>query len=394
MKTGISLRDLATEIERQDALKFDAVVHGAALATLVDFPADQNQPPEVRLQLPKTGVERVDSQSNGLSIRPVMHGQLADKLGIPKKYYDRMQAEAPALLSENINCWLGCAKDTKGKPSRYMVRTMDTSARALLSPSYNRLDNAELAKAALPAIYEAGAQVESCELTERRMYVKCVVPNITEVIWPDNTLDEDKVLGKGHRHVDIVRPGISIGTSEVGFGKLYAMPAVHTEGCSNLAVMSQDKMAKVHLGRSQGSEDLVLSEVFSDDTKRAQDAVLFREIADLTKAALSGEFFLRYVDQLREARGLKIGTVDLAAVVDVTADKFALADSEKDSVLTHLINGGDLSAYGLSAAITRASQDVDDYDRASDLERVGGEVIELDPKQWAIIGMTGLAAAA
>ena len=109
---------------------------------------------------------------------------------------------------------------------------------------------------------------------------------------------------------------------------------------------------------------------------------------------MSGEFFLRYVDQLREARGLKIGTVDLAAVVDVTADKFALADSEKDSVLTHLINGGDLSAYGLSAAITRASQDVDDYDRASDLERVGGEVIELDPKQWAIIGMTGLAAAA
>ena len=98
MKTGSSLRDLATEIERQDALKFDAIVHGAALTTLVDFPADQNRPPEVRLQLPKTGVERVDSRSNGLGIRPVMHGQLADKLGIPKKYYDRMQAEAPALL--------------------------------------------------------------------------------------------------------------------------------------------------------------------------------------------------------------------------------------------------------------------------------------------------------
>jgi len=35
------------------------------------------------------------------------HSQLAEKTGIPKKYYDRMrEAEEYELLAENINTWL------------------------------------------------------------------------------------------------------------------------------------------------------------------------------------------------------------------------------------------------------------------------------------------------
>ena len=406
MKQGITLQELAAKIEHEKSLKHDFVVPTARLSVFASNDGDENQRKNIRLAMPRTGVDVVDKYTyrtqdddprGGLAIRPIMHGQFSDKLGIPKKYADRMLAEAPELLAENFNHWLANATDTKGAPAQNMVRTLDGSARAFLSKSYNRLDNADLVEAALPAIYESGAQVESCEITERRMYLKCIVPNITEVIWPDGTPDHLKILGDGRdkdRHVDIVRPGISIGTSEVGFGKLFASPAIHTEGCSNLAIMSQDKMAKVHLGRSQGTENGLIAEVFSDDTKRAQDEVLFREIADLTRAALGGEFFLRYVDQLKVSRGLKIETTDLAEVVDVTAEKFNLADGERDSVLSHLIQGGDLSAYGLSNAITRASQDVEDYDRASDMEKIGGEVIELDPKQWAVIGMTTSRAAA
>ena len=31
------------------------------------------------------------------------HSQISSKLGIPKKYYDRMKADAPTLLKDNIN---------------------------------------------------------------------------------------------------------------------------------------------------------------------------------------------------------------------------------------------------------------------------------------------------
>jgi hypothetical protein len=53
--------------------------------------------------------------------------------------------------------------------------------------------------------------------------------------------------------------------------------------------------------------------------------------------------------------------------------------------MRHLIEGGDLSKYGLHSAITRAAQDVESYDRASDLERVGGQVIELGRGEWKVL---------
>ena len=37
--------------------------------------------------------------------------------------------------------------------------------------------------------------------------------------------------------------------------------------------------------------------------------------------------------------------------------------------------GSDVSSYGLINAVTRASQDVEDYNRATDLERIGGELL-------------------
>lgn len=48
----------------------------------------------------------------------------------------------------------------------------------------------------------------------------------------------------------------------------------------------------------------------------------------------------------------------------------------------NLIEGGDLSLYGLSNAVTRASQDVVSYDRATTLEGIGWQVATMEPQQW------------
>ena len=61
---------------------------------------------------------------------------------------------------------------------------------------------------------------------------------------------------------------------------------------------------------------------------------------------------------------------------------FGLNEAEGKSVLKQLANGGDLSRFGLYNAITAASQTVEDYDRATDLERIGAQVIELPANQW------------
>lgn len=41
-----------------------------------------------------------------------------------------------------------------------------------------------------------------------------------------------------------------------------------------------------------------------------------------------------------------------------------------------------LSLYGLSNAVTRASQDVVSYDRATTLEGIGWQVATMEPQQW------------
>ena len=46
---------------------------------------------------------------------------------------------------------------------------------------------------------------------------------------------------------------------------------------------------------------------------------------------------------------------------------------------------GDLSRFGFHNAVTRYSQDVEDYDRASELEAQGGKIIEMKPTEWASI---------
>ena len=61
------------------------------------------------------------------------HQQISSRLGIPLKYYQKMQFEAPALLDKNVNNWLN------QNPARRMLRIMDGNIRAFLSERAKKL---------------------------------------------------------------------------------------------------------------------------------------------------------------------------------------------------------------------------------------------------------------
>ena len=62
--------------------------------------------------------------------------------------------------------------------------------------------------------------------------------------------------------------------------------------------------------------------------------------------------------------------------VEVLGDKYVLNKIERASILRHFIMGNDFSAFGLVNAVTRSSQDIADYNRATELERMGGMLLE------------------
>ena len=122
-------------------------------------------------------------------------------------------------------------------------------------------------------------------------------------------------------------------------------------------------------------------ELFSNETLKADDHALLLKVRDTVKAAVEKAKFSQIVEQLKEAASKPIEG-NPVETVEVLAQEFHYSKEESSGILTHLIQGGDLTAYGLSNAITRTSQDLNDYDRATDLERDGSRILNLSRTAW------------
>ncbi len=105
--------------------------------------------------------------------------------------------------------------------------------------------------------------------------------------------------------------------------------------------------------------------------------------AELTRQKIEKRDF---VADLTEARTDEM-TRPVPEVMEISEKKFGLTQEETGGILGHLIKGGDLSRYGLHSAVTRFSQDVEDYDRATELEVLGGKIIEMPKNEWKAMAL-------
>ena len=358
MKSGKTLQELAAEIERRANAKQDVVVS----TSLVTMEAGETSAAGVRLNV----ADKFNFGINGTA-----HGQIAEHADIPKKYYDRMLTKNPALLASNVNAWF------KDEPSERMVRTLDGNTRAVLSDKYRPLENEDLAQAVLPVLLDMDLAVMSSEITDRRLYIKAVDKRVVREL---NAIGG--AFGDGqHKIVRCLSPAITISNSEIGMGALSILGGVYDGFCSNLATFGERSTRKYHVGGRHeiGAEDLYA--LLSDDTRRKTDAATWAQIRDLTKAVFERARFDSLCEKITDTQTHKIEG-DPVKVVNLAAKRFGMTEGEGTSVLRHLIQGGDLSRFGLYNAVTRASQDLADYDRATEFERAGAQVIELPKHEW------------
>ena len=347
MKSGRTLLGLAQELQRQLQSKKDLVVP----SQLVHHSTSQGG--QTHLVIDEGGAPV------HYGVTPLARRQLADKLRIPHAYFERMREEQPVLLDRNVNTWL------QSEDERRMLRTLDGKVRAVLSDRYRRLDNYDLAESVLPILQQLPeVRFESVELTDTRMYLKCVTPRLTHE------------MARG----DIVQAGVVISNSEVGQGTLSVQPMLFRLVCLNGLIAADRTLRKTHVGRSLGSEDEGL-QVYQDDTLRADDKAFFLKVRDVVQAAVSEASFRQTAQKLQKT--LKIPLVgDPVKTVEVLAQRYTLNDAERAGVLRHLIAEGQLSGYGLVNAVTHYSQYVEDYDRATEFEALGGRLIDLPAHEW------------
>jgi hypothetical protein len=352
MKAGLSLVDLAREIERQQEAKKDYIARTNAIEMVV-----QDRKPILSFG------------GNELPVKLLAHDQIAEHTGIPARYYKRMMEEEPTLLCNNVDAWF--RKYTQQR----MIRTMDGGVRALLSDRYRPLENNELAEAVLPVLSDQKLEIMSSQITETRLYIKAV----------DQRIRKDMPTGRkwgdgSHQFFDTLSPAIIISNSEVGCGALSVEAGVFTKVCTNLAIASSRSMRKYHLGGKQDIGENIVA-MLSDDTRRARDEALWKTVRDVTRAAFNEASFGALVDEMKGASEAKIEG-DPVKVVELSAKRLGLGEAERSSVLKHLISGGDLSKYGLHSAITRTAEDLADYDRATEFERMGFKVLEMPKSEW------------
>lgn len=345
MKQGKTLLELGTELERQRRAR-------------KDFIADTRN-----LEVQTTGSNTVlslslENTTTDFILNELSHQQIASRLQIPYRYYQKMREEYPSLLDDNINSWF------MKTPERRMVRTLDGNVRAFLSDRYRRLDNLELCASVLPIIKEMkGVEIISCDVTETHMFLKVI----------NKKLKAEVAVG------DVLQAGMVISNSEVGLGSLKVEPLVYRLACKNGMIVKDFAQKRYHVGRQIESEETAY-EIYSDETLLQDDKAFFMKVQDTVRCAVDEAKFMMTIDRLKEAKYESTGS-DPVKTVEVLADRYILNQNERGSVLRHFIMGGDNSRYGLIQAVTRASQDIESYNRATELERLGGELLTVPVKK-------------
>lgn len=360
MKEGRTIREVAEVLDAQRKTKRDFTAPHGALSYSAAADA---------LSLGEAGA---------YPMTRLAHEQLADKIDIPLKYYRMLKEEQPELLETNVNQRLA-----KTGEQRRLVRTLDGRVRAVLGNKYRPLDHVDMIEAVMPALEKAGCKIESCEITDTKLYLKAVAHNV-EFVLPGETTQAAAQRLKDSRHDprdDVFAAGLVVSNSEVGLGNINIEPLIWRRVCSNAAIITEAAFKKMHVGRAAGVGGEAAYEFFRDETRLADDRALWLKVRDCVEHVFDNVNFEAIVKRMETARADAI-TVEPVQFIENVAQELVLSQPERTSVLTHLLRDGDMSRFGLMNAVTRASQDIEDYDRATELERLGGRVLELPQRDW------------
>tara|TARA_R100001510_G_C7642782_1_gene200342 strand:- start:162 stop:1232 length:1071 start_codon:yes stop_codon:yes gene_type:complete len=344
-KLGLNINELAKKITDQAEKKVDMVVDSRSMQLL---PVEQD---DVTTNAP---VLMSIDDSKQMEITPTAHRQLATRLQIPYAYYERVMNNNPVLLAENVNNWLGQTQNKR------MIRTYQSDGstvwdlmRADLSNKYLTFDNEDVAEAVLPVMFDEKLEIISSNVTEKKLYIKAVT---------------DKLTGEIEKG-DVVRGGVIVSNSEVGYGSVNVQAFIERLVCMN-GMIAETSFRRRHIGASHDITDLL-----SRDTLNKTSEALVGQVQDVVRNVLSNEGFNNVLGKLRETTETEIAKpID---AVEIIQKQFKFTEDEKDSVLNHLIKGGDTTKWGLTNAVTRASQDLEDYDRATEFEKFGWDVANL-----------------
>lgn len=302
--------------------------------------------------------------------------QLAGSLDMPTRYIDRLvNAGHHDIVAHDLTALLS------REPKRHLVRTLDGRLDAFLSDRYRSFSNEDLMLVAMQEINKAGAEVWDLRLTDDDFRIQAVAPHISGQIDTNRNRGSQNYADRWNgKEGDTLNAAVTITNSETGGSKLAAQFSILRRICMNFGVHA-DGVARVHLGRRIEGDGEV---IYQDDTKKADDNVVWMQIRDVIASAFNPKVFAEKLAKINETTKRDIEKPTVA--VEATIRAFNLPLERKEAILETLLGSGDKTQYGLAQAITEQvnptkGKGLDDGTR-NQLEDVGGAILEMGEKEW------------
>ncbi len=328
---------LIKELERQKETSLDMIVDSRSLKAAPD--GDH----VVELEIPDQGK---------YPLTPWAHLQMAEKLEIPKRYYDRMITAGKAeLLADNINAWLG-------ERDRRLIRVLDRQIRAVLSDRYRIMDNYDLLYLSMKEFRKKETvEIYKAEVTETMLYLKAI----------DRTLTAEITRG------DIIYGGLIIRNSEVGASAFRVETFILRKICSN-GLIGEHSLKKVHLGK----QTMEIGEIdWSDETRELEDKALWAKARDIIRLTFDSSIFSSWVKKMRESTEIAIEKPTKA--VNNIARLASLNEEQRDDLLAYF---SEHTKYGLVNAVTSLARETKNADEQIRLEGFGGKLLNAPDKEF------------
>jgi hypothetical protein len=364
MNRHITLTELAEQLRTDNAKKYDIVIPSSSIQMVEGqlMISSGEMGDDLAKVLAQSGI--VSAGALNLTVMGTAHANISEKLGIPKKYYDKM-IQHPELLDENVNYWL--SNVNKNYFLRNFVDKEEKTGmcRALLSDRFKVIDNYDVFYAALEAVKESGVnlQIQDCDITDTRMYIRFVAPEI-EVQSPELLKNYRVPNGSPNQGSESIISGFVISNSEIGHGTFSISPRAVVLACKNGMVFKDDSYKKTHLGGQMNAFSQI---EWSEDTRQLNMNLIISQVKDAIKHYISEDYFTAKIQHL-EAKGKKELEHPFEVIKNVSKSLSFSEDKQAD-LLNYFTKGADTTAFGVCQALTYYAQACDDADLQYDLEQ-------------------------
>jgi len=318
-----------------------------------------------------------------LWINDVAFDQIAARAGIDVRTARRLQSSYPEEWDGLVNAiW-------QNEPVTRMIRThMDTetygTARAFVSDKFKTFDNVHLIETVLPELMESDAQwkIQNADITEKRLYAR---------------FKSETIIGEGANVGDVMALGIGISNSEVGQGSIQVFQINWTLACLN-GMQTQNRSRSSHITSARGDDDTW--SILSDEAKNADNAALGLKLRDITRNYASRESFDAVLEQMKAAAGDVIEGTYTQGAVEQLGKVLAIPKKQTSTIFDGLLNtigqsgyeqGQPISRATLMNAVTACANNAE-ADHVDEWQRLGGDVLNMSPANWASVSRASIAA--